>query len=186
MIRPSTIEGAPRHLEGMRNLPAADREAFVNAMSGAVTSVNIVTTNGPAGRYGVTVSAVASVSADPPMILSCVNRRSPAAAAILANGVFCVNLLADHQAHISDVFAGRSEIHEPFSFACAEWQAGATGSAILPDAVASFDCVLEAAHDAGTHKIFIGRVLGTAAGGGRPLAHCRRVYCSPSALDKGD
>ncbi|WP_170984578.1 flavin reductase family protein [Rhodoligotrophos defluvii] len=165
-------------------MPTADRDAFLAAMSGAVTSVNVVTTSGPAGLYGVTVSAVASVSADPPMILSCVNRRSPAADAILANGIFCVNLLADHQAHISDVFAGRSRTHEPFSFACAEWHTGVTGAAILPGAVASFDCVLDAAHDAGTHKIFIGRVLSTHAGEGKPLAHCRRAYCSPAALTK--
>ena len=44
-------------------------EAFVEAMARAVTPVSIVTTDGKAGRFGVTVSAVNSVSAAPPMVL---------------------------------------------------------------------------------------------------------------------
>ena len=51
--------------------------AFVEGMRGAVTGVNIVTTDGAAGRFGVTVSAFSSVSAEPPMVLVCINQRSP-------------------------------------------------------------------------------------------------------------
>src|SRR5690242_19206043 len=105
------------------------RAQFIEAMGRTVTSVTVVTTIGPGGRCGLTVSAVASVSADPPMLMVCINRRSPAAAAIRRNGVFCVNLLAAHQAPLSDTFAGRPRAGEPFDFAAAEWQAGRTGSA---------------------------------------------------------
>src|SRR5689334_3221057 len=94
----------------------ADREAFVTAMAGAVTGVTVITTDGPAGRFGLTVSATASVSAEPPMILACVNRRSPAAAAIEANQAFCLNLLSDVQFPLADVFAGRSKDRPPYSF----------------------------------------------------------------------
>ena len=52
--------------------------AFRSAMSLAVTGVNIVTTDGPLGRYGLTVSAVSSVSTEPPMVLVCVNQNSVA------------------------------------------------------------------------------------------------------------
>jgi flavin reductase (DIM6/NTAB) family NADH-FMN oxidoreductase RutF len=52
------------------------QEQFRDAMSHAVTGVNIVTTDGALGRYGLTVSAVSSVSTEPPMILVCVNRKS--------------------------------------------------------------------------------------------------------------
>ena len=53
------------------------RETFIAAMGQAATGVTVVTTDGRAGRLGVTVSAMTSVSADPPLLLICVNRRSP-------------------------------------------------------------------------------------------------------------
>ena len=69
---------------GGNEVPAAD---FVAAMRANVTAVNLVTTDGAAGRFGLTVSAVSSVSAEPPLILACLNRRSPAVSAIGRNGV---------------------------------------------------------------------------------------------------
>jgi flavin reductase (DIM6/NTAB) family NADH-FMN oxidoreductase RutF len=84
------------------------RQRFVTGMSHAACTVNVVTTDGSAGRFGVTVSAMSSVSADSerPTLLACVHESSPAARAILENGVFCVNVLRDDQSFISDVFAG--------------------------------------------------------------------------------
>ena len=45
-------------------------------MGAAVTGVSVVTTDGAGGRLGLTVSSMASVSADPPMLLVCIGRRS--------------------------------------------------------------------------------------------------------------
>jgi flavin reductase len=163
-------------------LPPVDRSIFVSAMGGAVTSVNVITTDGPAGLFGVTVSAMASVSADPPMVLVCVNQRSPACAAIRGNGVFCVNLLAAHQHSIADVFAGHPKAGQAFDFRCTEWQPTVTESARLPDAAATFDCVLHDSYDVGTHTIFIGRVVDVTTSEHLPLAHSRRAYCYPTAL----
>ena len=42
------------------------RQRFLTGMSNAACTVSVVTTDGPAGRFGVTVSAMASVSADTP------------------------------------------------------------------------------------------------------------------------
>src|SRR5690625_1207181 len=85
------------------------RARFLAGMSRAAQTVNIVTTDGPGGRGGMTVSAMTSVSADTekPTLLICLHRDSSAAPLILANGVFCVNVLRDDQTRISDVFAGR-------------------------------------------------------------------------------
>ena len=60
--------------------------AFVEAMSRSASSVWLVTTDGPAGRHGLTVSAVSSVSAEPPMLLACINRHSPVAMPSVATG----------------------------------------------------------------------------------------------------
>jgi flavin reductase len=185
-----TIEASSQGLQDFTAvatmIPAVDRAAFVSAMSGAVTSVNVVTTDGPGGMFGVTVSAMASVSADPPMLLVCVNQRSPACAAIRENGVFCVNLLAVNQHDISDVFAGHPREGDAFDFGCAEWQATTTGAVRLPDAASTFDCVLHSSQDAGTHTIFVGRVVDVTATENAPLAHCRRSYCHPAALPRAN
>ena len=164
----------------MKNgISAADeRISFLQAMAEAATSVTLVTTDGPAGRFGVTVSAFASVSADPPMLLACINRKSPAAAAISANGGFCVNVLSAAQSFLADVFAGRSERFPPYDFTCADWMR-AEGGWRLCDAVATFDCVLDRDVPAGSHQVLIGRVLAThrsALPDMSSLVYSRRAY----------
>jgi flavin reductase len=155
---------------------------FVSAMAGAATAVSIVTTDGPAGRFGITVSAVASVSAEPPMVLACIDRRSPAAAAIERNGSFCINMLNAGQSALANRFAGRPDDGAPYDFGSAHWRTAATGAPVLDGAVAAFDCVLESGHDAGTHRIVIGQVASAVSSPHPPLAYARRTYQALSAL----
>src|ERR1700733_6632940 len=91
------------------------RQRFLHGMSHAACTVNVVTTDGAAGRHGVTVSAMVSVSADTPQptLLVCIHHLSPVAEALLENGVFCVNVLGDDQVHISYHFAGLSPDRGP-------------------------------------------------------------------------
>lgn len=161
------------------DIPAAD---FLAAMRANVTAVNLVTTDGPAGRFGMTVSAVSSVSAEPPLILACLNRRSPAVAAIARNGAFCVNALNADQAHIADCFAGRPRNGAAFDFNCGSWLPGRSGSPELAGAVASLDCALFAQHSAGSHEIFIGRVLSVISRSLPPLLYWDRQYGLPHPL----
>jgi flavin reductase (DIM6/NTAB) family NADH-FMN oxidoreductase RutF len=163
-------------------IPSVDRDLFIDAMSGAVTGVSVVTTDGTGGCVGITVSAVSSVSADPPLVLVCVNRRSPAANAIRDNGVFAVSLLSTSQVLVSDTFAGRASNGPAFDFDCAEWHVGPTGCRLLSGAVSSFDCVVQIAQDAGSHTVFIGRVIHVTAAAQEPLAHSRRRYCTTTRL----
>ena len=154
------------------------RASFLRAMAEAATGVTLVTTDGPAGRFGVTVSAFASVSADPPMLLACINRKSPAAAAIAANGGFCVNVLTAAQSFLADVFAGRSERYPPYDFACGDWRR-AEGGWRLTDSIASFACALDREIAAGSHQILIGRVLTThrtTQSEASSLVYARRAY----------
>ena len=162
---------------------SADREDFVNAMSGAVTGVNVITTDGPAGRFGITVNAVSSVSADPPMVLACINRRSPACNTVRVNGAFCVNVLSARQRHVAETFAGRPAQGESYAFASAMWTQSTTGAPRLVDATAAFDCVLETAYDAGSHTIFIGRVVAASEGSRSPLLYTDRAYGYPCRWD---
>ncbi|HET6157476.1 MAG TPA: flavin reductase family protein [Dongiaceae bacterium] len=155
-----------------------ERRSFLEGMAEAATGVTLVTTDGSAGRFGVTVSAFASVSADPPMLLACINRKSPAAAAIAANGGFCVNVLSAAQSFLADVFAGRSERVPPYDFTCADWQRAETGWH-LSESVAAFACALDREVAAGSHQILIGRVLAThrtAQPKASSLVYSRRAY----------
>jgi len=154
----------------------ADREAFVAAMARAATGISVVTTDGPAGRFALTVSAVSSVSADPPMVLACVNRKSPLSDSATANGVFCINLLATRHEEVSNVFAGRPDAGPAFDFGCADWTEGLTGAPVLADALASFECRLADWHDAGSHRILIGTVMAARQGEGDPLVYAGRGY----------
>lgn len=147
---------------------------FVAAMRAAVTGVNVVTTDGAGGRIGLTVSALASVSAEPEMLLVCIARRSPAAAAVTTNGVFGVSMLGAHQAHVAEAFAGRGP--ERFDFAAGRWHAGATGAPLLDGAAARFDCIVASTVAAGSHVIVVGDVLAAEAGDAPPLAYSDGDY----------
>lgn len=151
-------------------------EAFVDAMKRAVTGVNIVTTDGPGGRFGLTVSAFSSVSAEPPMVLVCVNRSSPASAAIMRNKRFAVNVLSNGQRNLADTFAGMPSDGGAYDFEMGSWRSAATGAPLLDHSVASLDCKVTTALDAGTHTIFVGLVRAVQKEDGSPLLYTNRSY----------
>ena len=161
---------------GLSDRPCEAAETFTAAMAMATTSVCVVTTDGPAGRFGLTVSAVTSVSAEPPLLLACVNRKSPAAAAIAGNGHFSVSVLAAENRAFAETFSGRPSSGRPFDFANHSWQQGLAGAPVVGDAAAVFECDVYETHDAGTHRIFIGRVVAARRGTQEPLVYASRSY----------
>jgi flavin reductase (DIM6/NTAB) family NADH-FMN oxidoreductase RutF len=158
------------------------RQRFLLGMSHAACTVNVVTTDGSAGRHGVTVSAMVSVSADTPQptLLVCIHQKSGVAAAVLENGVFCVNVLRDDQAHISDNFAGRSGVRGAARFDCTEWTTQLTGAPRVRDALVAFDCRVTASERVGSHFVLFGSVQDIfVTGGGAPLIYANRAYGVP-------
>jgi len=164
------------------------RQRYLSAMSHAACTVNVVTTDGPSGRFGLTVSAMSSVSADgpAPTLLVCINHRSAAADALLANGVFCVNVLRDDQAYISDTFAGRAGTPAPEKFACAAWTTLVTGAPRVIDPLVAFDCRIQSVERVGTHFVVVGAVEAVymSASGGAPLIYANRAYGTPQRLTR--
>src|SRR5262249_50280878 len=96
-------------------------------MRKAVSTVGVVTTDGPGGRFGLTVSAMSSVTIEPPLILVCIHSGSPVVAAVERNRTYCVNLLGEGQVHISEAFAGRHLVAHAHRFAWAEWTPSSPG-----------------------------------------------------------
>lgn len=162
---------------------SSDRDAYVRAMGQVATGVSIVSTDGPAGRFAMTVSAFSSVSADPPIVLACINRKSPLATAIRGNGVFCINVLGADQAGIADRFAGRPRHGRAYDFSAANWRGDEARPPRLGDAVAAFDCDLDNAVDQGSHLVIFGRVVAVHGGDdNHALVYARRTYGRPAAI----
>ncbi|KJF66125.1 NADH-dependent FMN reductase RutF [Rhizobium nepotum] len=126
---------------------------YRNAMARLGAAVNIVTTDGVAGRAGFAATAVCSVSDNPPTLLVCLNRNSSAYKVVKENGVICVNTLASKHEVLSTLFGGKTPAEE--RFAAGSWDVLQTGAPVLEDALVSFDCRIREAHNGGTHDILI-------------------------------
>lgn len=165
-----TVDRAPAE-------PTHQPELLTEGMARVAASVCVVTTDGPGRRFGQTVSAMCSVSATPPILLACVNRRSPLCRAVRTNGCFAVDVLSDRDVALADVFAGRPGpgrgAHD-FGWAC--WSELVTGSPVLDTAAAVFDCRLREIITAGTHLVVLGDVAQSATRDVDPLAYGRRRY----------
>ena len=150
---------------------------FVEAMAAAASGVSIITTDGSSGRFGLTVSAVTSVSAEPPLLLCCINRKNAIAAAITENGCFAASLLSEEQVALAKIFAGRPDQGQmAYDFGAAQWYQGVADSPVLEFAAATFECRLDSWHDGGTHRIFIGNVVSASISGLPVLAYHHRKF----------
>lgn len=158
------------------------RLEFRDAMARVCAPVNIITTDGPAGRGGFTATAMCSVSDDPPTLLVCMNERSAQSGLFLANRHFCVNVLTQAHMHLAGKFAGAiQDMAERYR--AARWQTMASGQPALSDAIVSFDCVTENVNRVGTHNVMFGRVIDIRHGSDEAaLLYVDRNYMQPSAL----
>lgn len=169
-------------------LPGVAADTYRSVMRRWPSGVTVITMPGDEGPHGMTASAFTSVSVDPPMVLVVVDRRWRSHAFVADRGVFCVNILAEDQADWSDRFAGRQGAL-PDRFAGIGTSAGPTGALRLTAAAAWLECVVDQAHDAGDHTIFVGRVVACGApdGPARPLLYHDGRYgrVAPIADDRG-
>lgn len=149
-------------------------------------AVNVVTTDGQAGRAGLTVSAVCSVTDDPPTLLVCLNRSSRANAIFKANGVLCVNTLAAECDALSDAFAGRGNLSGEARFALGRWTRLVTGAPVLEErSVAAFDCRIADVVEKGTHSVLFAEVEAIRQGlpGGALIWYGRGYHPVGHAMD---
>lgn len=131
---------------------------FRHAMSLLSTAVNVITTQGTAGMYGFTASAVCSVTDTPPMLLVCMNQSSRSYEYFIENKVLSVNVLSTQHEQISNAFSS-SKLTSKDRFQLADWTTLKTGCPILVDALVSFDCEIQEIQNVGTHSIFLCRVV---------------------------
>jgi flavin reductase (DIM6/NTAB) family NADH-FMN oxidoreductase RutF len=109
-------------------------------------------------------------------VLVCADKKSNTHALIARGRSFAANVLAAGQEALSDRFASKQDEWRRFEgLDCAR---AATGSPLIPGALVSFDCRVEAAHEAGDHVIYVGRVEAVVRGEGSPLVYWRGTYRS--------
>lgn len=152
---------------------------FLTAMSSLAATVCVVAAASPAGeRFGITATAVCSLSTEPPQLVACVNRTSSMAKALGATGWFSVNILSGEQESVAAAFAGRTGLHGSQRFDDEAWRRHTTGAPVLIGASAVCVChVADSLHQA-SHLVVIGRVLDVLLSHGTPppplVYHMRR------------
>lgn len=150
------------------------RQAFIAAMRKVASTVTVVTTDGPGGMAGATVSAFSSLSADPPSVLVCLKSDSRIAQAVTGNGVFCVNILSEDAENVATRFAGALDETNPDRFDGIEVTMTEEGP-MLPRATA-FTCTLNRTVIHGSHAICIGDVTGISDAGEQPLTYMSGAF----------
>jgi flavin reductase (NADH) len=134
-------------------IQACSQADFREAMSRLLAAVNVLTTDGPAGRFGMTASAICSVTDTPPTILACVNQKSGAHEALVRNGMVCVNILrSDHEALARD-FAGMTALSHDDRFQSGEWEQGELRLPRLAAALASLEGRIADLQTVGSHSV---------------------------------
>jgi flavin reductase (DIM6/NTAB) family NADH-FMN oxidoreductase RutF len=134
-------------------------DTFRRALSQLAAGVSIVSTAKDGDRRGVTATAVCSVSAAPPTILTCVNTATGTCKMIEETGCFAINLLSEHHRSVADAFAGRNGLQGNERFLVGDWVEGRRRAVpILGTALAALECRVERVVRSGTHAVFFGIV----------------------------
>ncbi|MDH4325454.1 MAG: flavin reductase, partial [Betaproteobacteria bacterium] len=156
-------------------------DQFKLGMRGLAHAVNIITAAHGGHRYGMTATAVCSVTAEPPTVLVCLNRKSATHNGVSKSKAFCVNVLRAEDSDLSNLFSGAQSGESRFT--SRDWSKLATGSPVLVESLVSFDChvVKKLAH--GSHTIFLGLVQQVLFGKkGKALLYAESQYAKLASL----
>lgn len=156
---------------------AVSPDAFRSALRKFASGVTIVTVAAGEELHGMTASAFASVSIEPPLVLVCLDKASRTLALLRETGAFAVSVLDAGQEEASRAFA-RPGL-KPFS--SIPHRLGDNGAPVLDDAVAVLECATYRVFEAGDHEVVLGEVSAVQAPGGEPLVYYDGAYRSLSS-----
>ncbi len=133
---------------------------FKNLMSRFATTVTVVTVTGEDGPIGLTVTAFMSVSADPAIVLVCVDKATASLQPMLDADGFTVNVMPEG----SEDEAMRFATHDADKFTGSEWSEPATPTAgpVLRSALAHLECITIDRTEVGDHWVIYGEVMASA------------------------
>ena len=110
------------------------QQNFREAMSFCAAGVHVITTDGKAGRYGITIASIYPI--------------------LLENEYLCVNVLAKHQQDVAEHFAGMTKLMPAKRFEQHIWHRGKTGQLQIEGALAHLHGHIVEHHVMGTHGVF--------------------------------
>lgn len=150
-----------------------DSSTFRSVLGRFASGVTVVTTRDADQRdHGMTVSALCSLSLEPPLILMCIDHETVMHGALDTATHFAVNILAADQESIARRFAEQMDDR----FDGLGYTRGITGTVLLDGILAHIECELVDRHPGGDHTIFVGCVIAGDARGERPLLYYRGGY----------
>ena len=151
-----------------------DPQRFRSVLGHFPSGVAAITSlDGRGGPVGMAVSSFTSVSLDPPLVAFLPGKTSSTFPVIAERGTFCVNVLADGQEAVCRALAAPGGD----KFDGVGWRPGPHGDPVLDGVVAWIGCTIETVHDAGDHRIVVGRVGDLATGpAAKPLLFFRSQY----------
>jgi flavin reductase (DIM6/NTAB) family NADH-FMN oxidoreductase RutF len=121
---------------------------------------------------GMTVSALSSVSLEPPLVLICIAHDASIYNSLSKATHFIANILCEGQEAIARRFAERGANR----FDGIGYERGQNGSAVLLETLGYIECEVVARHEAGDHDVIIGEVEVAVANEGKPLLYYRGGY----------
>lgn len=139
-------------------MDSADAKAFRDAMRAFVGNCSVITVGDGVEASGLVVTSAISLSADPPLLLACVNRSASSHPLLARYGRFGWSSLGAAHQSVAERFSGFGGVKGPDRYAGAEWETAVTGARLLRGAPTAFDCTVEEMIDRATHSIVIGRV----------------------------
>ncbi|MDR1827658.1 MAG: flavin reductase [Methylobacteriaceae bacterium] len=136
----------------MKPHPPISPKAFRDAMALIPAQVSVLTTDGPAGPYGITVSSLCPVSDTPPTVLACINRKGLANSVFKENKSVGVNVLGVGQEPVGTAYAGGLDSQTLFDKTV--WELGAGSPPRLKQAPVTLDGHIVSEVEVGTHTVF--------------------------------
>lgn len=150
-----------------------DPAKFRSVLGRFAAGVTVVTARDAAGTdHGMTVSAFASLSLEPPLVVICIEHRAVMHGVLSEASHFAVNILAAGQESLARHFA---EVMDD-RFDGIGYTRGVTGVALLNDVLGHIECELVARHPGGDHTLVVGEVVDATAYPERPLLYYRGGY----------
>lgn len=152
--------------------------AFRDVMAGVCTPVSVVTAFEGKRPHGTTVSAFASLSMNPPMVLVALDRNSDLLQLVHDSGSFGVNVLSSEQAELATRFARKGST----KFDHVPWFE-ASGVPRLHGVSGWLACSVNGLVDGGDHVIALGSIGAAERLPAAPLTYHDRVFGTHQALE---
>ncbi len=152
-----TFPGAPDAGGFSVTLPL-DGASFRYTMGHFATGVTVMTTTAGERMHGMTVSAFASISLEPLLVMVSVERSTVMHELVAQSGAFAINVLGERSESTARFFADNVRLAAP-EFREGGFRLGITGSPILSEASGYLEATVHGTQDAGDHTIIVGKVV---------------------------